>query len=108
MKKLLMIGTLLISFVVRANVFDNNEYSKYQIYLNEEQQKIFEEIFWKYDLEIKRNEKMIEILEIKKDSKIEIEKIEQDIKNIILNKKLELKELEKDFLKNPQRYNITI
>ncbi|MEG0134982.1 MAG: hypothetical protein RSC71_05200 [Cetobacterium sp.] len=108
MKKLLMIGTLLISFVVRANVFDNNEYSKYQIYLNEEQQKIFEEIFWKYDLEIKRNEKMIEILEIKKDSKIEIEKIEQDIKNIILNKKLELKKLEKDFLKNPQRYNITI
>lgn len=108
MKKLLIVGTLLMSLIAQANIFSNEEYSKYQILLNEEQQEQFEEIFWRYDLEIERNKRKIELLEIENNSKVGIWEIIQDTKDIVLDKKLELEKLENDFFENPQRYNVTI
>ncbi len=102
MKKILLITGLLIgSFTALSeNILDRPEYNHLKIYLKEDQQKTFEEIFWNNEAHIDR---INAILSTSDDHKENL-KLRDERDNILLENKQIVNNLILNILDHPERY----
>lgn len=104
---LLGVGIFLMSSIVQASVFQIEEYSNLERYLKPEQKQIFEKIIGENLDKIEDNIAILENLKLNGEDNIDsILLLEREIQSLKLANEKEIAILKKDFVRNPQRYNI--